>query len=237
MNTLILLDDYDDDAVLLWASGLLSKEQERLNDPFHWKFPRFELQSFTEEECLNNFRFGKDDIPRLQRAMHLPEVMTSASRTKWNGLEGLCVVLRRLAYPNRLKDLVPIFGRSQTELSMIFNTTLECIYDEHDSLLKSLDLHWLSPDKLLEYAQAIEAKGSPLTNCWGFIDGTVRPICRPQHHQREVYNGHKRCHALKFQNIVAPNGLIAHLYGPFEGRRHDAAMLVESEVLPILDTA
>ena len=31
---------------------------------------------------------------------------------------------------------------------------------------------------------------------------------------RVVYNGHKRVHSLKFQSVVVPNGLIAHLYGP-----------------------
>ena len=32
--------------------------------------------------------------------------------------------------------------------------------------------------------------------------------------QRIVYNGHKRVHALKFQSIVTPNGLISNLHGP-----------------------
>lgn len=27
-------------------------------------------------------------------------------------------------------------------------------------------------------------------------------------------NGHKTIHALKFQSVVAPNGLVANLYGP-----------------------
>ena len=38
-------------------------------------------------------------------------------------------------------------------------------------------------------------------------------------------------HGLKYQAIVAPNGLIANLFGPYEGCRHDAAMLVDSGVL------
>ena len=58
-----------------------------------------------------------------------------------------------------------------------------------------------------------------------------RPICRPQQNQKLVFNGHKRLHGLKFQNIVIPNGLISHLYGPIEGRHHDAGMLRESNVL------
>ena len=31
------------------------------------------------------------------------------------------ILLRRLSYPNRLYDLIPLFGRSEPELSMIFN--------------------------------------------------------------------------------------------------------------------
>jgi len=34
---------------------------------------------------------------------------------------------------------------------------------------------------------------------------------------------------------MAPNGIIAHLFGPIEGRRHDAYMLGESHLLPLLE--
>ena len=61
--------------------------------------------------------------------------------------------------------------------------------------------------------------------------GQVRPICRPTEHQRVVYNGHKRVHALKYQNVTAVNGMIANLFGPIEGRRHDSYMLRESGLL------
>ena len=60
-------------------------------------------------------------------------------------------------------------------------------------------------------------KGSPLTNCFGFIDGTVRQISKPGENQRILYNGHKRVHSLKFQSVAIPNGLIANLYGPLRG--------------------
>jgi hypothetical protein len=38
-------------------------------------------------------------------------------------------------------------------------------------------------------------------------------------------------HALKFQMVMSPYGIMAHLFGPLEGRRHDAAMLQESGLL------
>ena len=63
-------------------------------------------------------------------------------------------------------------------------------------------------------AEAVSDKGAVLDNCFGFVDDTVRPICRPNTNQRIVYNGHKRVHSLKFQSIAIPNGLISNLYGP-----------------------
>ena len=41
-------------------------------------------------------------------------------------------------------------------------------------------------------------------------------------------------HALKFQSVVAPNGLIANLFGPVEGKRHDSGMLADSGLLNAL---
>ena len=72
----------------------------------------------------------------------------------------------------------------------------------------------LNPPALQIYAQVISQRGSPLQNCFGFVDGTVRPIARPDNNQRIVYNGHKRVHALKFQSLALPNGIIGKLYGP-----------------------
>ena len=38
-------------------------------------------------------------------------------------------------------------------------------------------------------------------------------------------------HGIKFQAVVAPNGMIANLSGPYEGRKHDYGMLNESGLL------
>ena len=49
--------------------------------------------------------------------------------------------------------------------------------------------------------------------------------------QRVLYNGHKKIHAIKFQGVAAPNGLIANVFGPVEGKRHDSSMLRMSGLL------
>ena len=118
---------------------------------------------------------------------------------------------------------------------MIFNLVIDDIFDRFSHLLSDLNQPWLFIENLQSFADAISNKGAALDNCWGFVDGTVRPICRPTRNQRAVYNGHKRVHALKFQSVVAPNGMIANLFGPVEGRRHDSRLLVMSGLLEQLE--
>ena len=140
--------------------------------------------------------------------------------------EVLCICLKRFAYPCRYVDLIPRFGRPVSQLNMATNLLVSYIHNEFGSLLVNLDHAWLSRQPIQVFADAVHAKGAALDSCWGFVDGTVRPICRPTENQRAVYNRHKRVHAFKFQLVVTPNGLIANLFGPVEGRRHDSAMLV-----------
>ena len=58
--------------------------------------------------------------------------------------------------------------------------------------------------KRKEYLQLLN---TPLTNCFGFVNGTVLCICRPTVNQTVVYNGHKRVHGIKFQSFALSNDL------------------------------
>lgn len=99
---------------------------------------------------------------------------------------------------------------------------------------QTMDRRRLTPDVLRRFAEAVHASGAALDNCIGFIDGTVRAVARPSRHQRMVYNGHKRKHAVKFQAVTTPDGLIVHLHGPHEGKVHDATMLNRSGLREVL---
>ena len=124
------------------------------------------------------------------------------------------MLLKRFAYPCRYSDMVPRFARPVPVLSMITNEVLDYIYTVHSHRIMNWNCAVLNPPALQIYAQVISQKGSPLQNCFGFVDGTVRPIARPDNNQRVVYNSHKQVHALKFQSLALPNGIIGHLYGP-----------------------
>ena len=70
----------------------------------------------------------------------------------------------------------------------------------------------------LEYcADVVHRKKAALDNCFGFVDGTDWPISRPECNQRIVHNGLTRVHAIKFQSVVTPEGMIDNMLGPVGG--------------------
>ena len=72
----------------------------------------------------------------------------------------------------------------------------------------------------------------PLVKCGWLHRWDRAPYQSPNRTAADFFcNGHKRVHAMKFQSVVVPNGLIAHLYGSVEGRHHDAFLLLESGLL------
>lgn len=221
-------------------------------------YPDFTFDDLEDDECLSEFRFLKSDLPLLAELMGIPETVECYQRSLCSGLEALCILLKRHSYPCRYSDMVARFAKPVPVLCMINNYMIDYIYQSHSHRILEWNDTILDPLSLERYSNAITAKGSPLENCFGFIDGTVRPISKPGENQRIVYNGHKRVHGIKFQSVALPNGLIGNMYGPVgkgnfilidlwvkfpilifvffvifypEGRRHDAGMLADSNLL------
>ena len=110
--------------------------------------------------------------------------------------------------------MIPRFGRPVSVISFVTNQVLNYILDSHGHRMTQWNQDILDPPALQRYALAISQQEAPLDNCFGFLDGTVRPVSKPGDHQRLVYNGHKRVHALKFQSLELFNGLIGNLFRP-----------------------
>ena len=230
-----LVSAYLSDLVDIEHFALLYQNNQSRSIFPHWKFEKFNLENWDDTECYTELRFRKSDLPTLLNNLQIPEKIVCTQRTTCSGMEALCILLKRLAYPCRYTDMVTRFGRNPTELCLIFNTLLQFLYTTHSHRLQSWEQPFLSPESLTTYAESIHAHGAPLQNCFGFIDGTVRRIARPKQNQRTMYNGHKRVHAMKFQSVIVPNGLIANLSGPYEEKRHDSTMLYQSGLLPSLE--
>lgn len=177
-------------------------------------YPDFSFDDLEDDECLSEFRFHKRDLPLLADVLRIPETIECYQRSICSGLEALCILLKRHSYPCRYSDMVARFAKPVPVLCMINNYMIDYIYQSHSHRILEWNDSILDPYLLERYSRAITAKGSPLDNCFGFIDGTVRPISKPGENQRVLYNGHKRVHGIKFQSVALPNGLIGNMYGP-----------------------
>ena len=176
------------------------------------EYDRFSLDEMNDAECLAEFRFRKHDLQILSEVLQIPDSFRCYQRSVVDGMEGLCILLRGLSYPCRYSDMISQFGLPVPVLSMVSNDVLDFIYNTHRHRITQWNHNVLNPAALQIYSNAIADKGAAFHNCFGFFDGTVRPVCRPGEHQ--IYNGNKRVHALKIQCVTLPSGLIGNLYGP-----------------------
>ena len=213
-----------DQLLLSYEDGILDEDEFLLlheqfmpkNPNFSYEeYDRFSLDEMNDTECLAEFRFRKHDLQILSEVLQIPDSFRCYQRSVVDGMEGLCILLRRVSYPCRYSDMISQFGLPVPVLSMVSNDVLDFIYITlTDVAQHSGTTMCLIQLSLQIYSNPIADKGAALHNCFGFIDGTVRPVCRPGEHQRVIYNGHKRVHALKFQCVALPYGLIGNLYGP-----------------------
>ena len=66
----------------------------------HGNYERFDLDSMNSAECKAEFRVEKQDLPRLVAALQLLPVFKCKQRSICDDIEGLCLLLKRVAYPS-----------------------------------------------------------------------------------------------------------------------------------------
>ena len=94
-------------------------------------YPAFNLDDISSADCYADFRFQKEHIPRLAQALQLPATFRCEQRSVCDGIEGLCMLLKRVAYPCRYGDMIPLFSRPVSVISLVTNQVLNYIFDIH----------------------------------------------------------------------------------------------------------
>ena len=95
------------------------------------EYSHFNLDNMSEAECKAKLRFNKNDLPVLAEALQIPPSFKLNQGSIVDGMEGLCMLLRRLAYPCRFGDMVPRFGSPVPVISMATNHVIDFIYNTH----------------------------------------------------------------------------------------------------------
>ena len=122
-----------EDGILDEEEFLLLHEQFMPKNPnfSYEEYDRFSLDEMNDAECLAEFRFRKHDLQILSEVLQIPDSFRCYQRSVVDGMEGLCILLRRLSYPCRYSDMISRFGLPVPVLSMVSNDVLDFIYNTH----------------------------------------------------------------------------------------------------------
>ena len=135
--------------------------------PFpYWNDEQFDLEKFCDDECLAEFRFLKNDIYNLADIMRLPDILTCYNGVKVDRIEGMCIFLKRFAYPCRYLDMIPRFARPVP--CKISNLVMYHIYTTWNHLLSTFNQEWLSIQNLIKFSDAVYQKSGAIDNCFSF---------------------------------------------------------------------
>ncbi|KXS22147.1 hypothetical protein M427DRAFT_92918 [Gonapodya prolifera JEL478] len=194
---------------------------------------RLNLNFMSNADCLLSFCFKKEDIICLRTDLELPVVVVLDGCHMFLGVEALSLLLKQLAFPNCLSDLLETFGPSPGELLWIVLYRVRNLKEQYMEILR-WDADWLMPQLLKQFCGAIHEAGLPLVSVFRFIDGMDCRILWPLHNQRKYYSGRKRQHCLKYQGMVSVDESIIHLAGPFLSPDHDLTIFQRSGLNKLL---
>ena len=193
---------------------------------------QFNPHGYCDKMFRTLFRFERTEMFELLSLLTsrgvVPDVVVTPSRDKAPVAHVMCMMAMKYAWPTRLAQMITVFGRSPSSMSRLVKALRVLLYESFSEALRHPPL--LSAQRCAEYAAVVQRKGG-LAGIVGFIDGTVRMIAKPSVLQGAQYNGKDRVHALKYQALTCPDGIIWNLAGPYPGARHDQFMLAQSRIM------
>ena len=111
------------------------------------------VDSFSEEECWDYFRFQKNQMKELVALLELPEHFVCEHGHTFPAEHAVCVYLYLHTYPSKLQRIQNLFGREISQLFRISNRVKSFLLTKHShKVFKNLD--WYS-DRFDMYADAV----------------------------------------------------------------------------------
>jgi hypothetical protein len=210
------------------------------DESIEWRGKRLLVDDLSDDDSIFHFQFRKKHLQELVNKLWPqlePYLIGSKTAIIFDDWRYSCpyqtlllMAFFRFSRPRRIrKEMERFFGIRRSKIS----SGIKAMVDEMHSLaLLYLDNSRIFHHKMPYYhANRIFNKCGLVATVWGFIDGTLKKTCRLSFFQKLLYSGHKRCHGIKFQSIVTPDGLFACMYGPITGNWHDSFMLARSQFM------
>lgn len=181
---------------------------------------------FSEDDCYWLFCFRLRNIEKMVDIWYWASGKTKRYKYVVDTVTSICVVLRKLSYPTRWRDVEGMFGVHTSAIREVFWEVVESLVHKHGHLLKTF---WagVMNSRAEMYVKAIRGDGTPLNNVMEFINCTTIQICRLGGRgfcQRVTYSGHKRSHWLIYQTVTTPDGPMYYMYSSKVERNHEMTL-------------
>jgi len=194
-----------------------------------------DLRSHFGVESQRVLRFSIEQLEEMIDVMKIPKEFVFCGHRS-TGVEALAISLHRMSSHVRFVDLSYTYDLLPSFLSQIFAGFMYWVFSNFGDAVRSFEHPWTTERDWLElFAEKLGEKGCPLQDCFGFIDGTHIPVCRPVRDQRSWYCGHHHTHCFKCLVIQLPNGMLLS-FGPFNGSQHDSSQAEVVQIGQLLDT-
>ena len=69
-------------------------------------YTAFDLDALDESESVAEFCFYKRDVRTLSNVLQIPDTIICDQRSICDGINGLCILLKRMSYPCRYGDMI-----------------------------------------------------------------------------------------------------------------------------------
>ena len=158
-------------------------------DPIDVRNKNRRIDTFSDEECWDYFRFRKYQLKDMTNLLNIPVFMIAEDGTTFPGEHALLVYLYHLSYPTKLQRMQSTFGREYSQISRIENTIKSFLIINHRNKIVG-NFNWYE-DRLDLYKEAynsaISRSNANLTpgtipneirNICGSLDGVAFPIAR-----------------------------------------------------------
>eukprot|EP00171_Calliarthron_tuberculosum_P005051 IDg5051t1 len=89
----------------------------------------FNINSYSEEACLRDFRFQRHETPQVMERVGWNIGRTQRNRYSCSPFVETCTILRKLAYPCRWSYIECKFGMHSSQLSEIFYEVVQSLFD------------------------------------------------------------------------------------------------------------
>ena len=161
MRSLVTEDEeFDEDTAMMMMLLAMHEEEEQqrhrdapLDDDEREPRVRLGYEALCAKYSCHafklHFRFDKEDIPRLAKALEMPVIKCPVTGARAEPCDALLYVLKRHAYPIRWVDMGAFFGRAVSTLAGIGSESLRFLYNHWVvRIALHMDVERLDPGKL-----------------------------------------------------------------------------------------